>query len=238
MARIVVRFNDTALSEVPLDKPVLTIGRSRKNDIVIDNRAVSRKHARIYREGPRFIVEDLKSLNGTLVNDKKVSEWILSDSDQILIGKHTLVFVDENDRPISDTFETDRPAAEETPALETEKEPELLGKVYDPGSEKGLKEPRGGITIISGGSGQPDIELTKRLTIAGKGDHADIRLKGMFLEKTVFVINRRSSGFTISRSGGRVLTCVNGTPITDQQELKDGDSISAGKTTMQFYTKT
>ena len=174
MAKIVVRVNDAALSEIPLDKPVFTIGRSRKNDIVIDNRAVSRKHARIYREGPRFIIEDLKSLNGTLVNDKKVSEWILSDNDEILIGKHTLVFVDENDRPISDTWETDRPAAEEIPALETKEEPELLGKVYDPAVEKGLKETRGGITIVSGGSGQQEIQLTKHLTIAGKGEDEEV----------------------------------------------------------------
>jgi pSer/pThr/pTyr-binding forkhead associated (FHA) protein len=238
MAKIVVRFNNTAQSDVPLDKPVLTIGRSRKNDIVVDSMAVSRRNARIYREGPRFIVEDLKSLNGTFVNNKKVSQWILSNDDQILIGKHTLVFVDENDQSVSDTTETAGPHVEETLAPENRKEPQLLGKVYEPAAEKGLREVEGGITIISGGSAQQEIELTKGLTVAGKGDRADIKLKGIFLEKTVFVINRRPSGFTISRSGGRTITCVNGVPITDQQELKDGDVISAGKTTMQFYTKT
>ena len=87
MAKIEVRFNDVVLREVPLDKPFITVGRSAKNDIAIDNMAVSRKHARIYQEGPRFIVEDLKSLNGTFVNNKKTSQWILSDNDQILIGK-------------------------------------------------------------------------------------------------------------------------------------------------------
>ena len=238
MAKIEVRFNDVALREVSLDKRFITIGRSRRNDIVIDNMAVSRKHARIYREGPRFIVEDLKSLNGTFVNNKKVSQWILSNNDQIFVGKHTLVFVDEKDQPITDTAGVDGPNVEHTLILETKKQRELLGKTHEPGREKGPEEIQGGMTIISGGSGQEDVELTKRLTVAGKGNHADIKLKGLFLGRTVFLISQRPSGFYISSSGGRAITRVNDLPITDQQKLEDGDLISAGRTKMQFYTKT
>lgn len=237
MARIEMRFNDIAFKEVPLNKPSLTIGRSGKNDIVIDNMAVSRKHARIYREGPRFIVEDLKSLNGTFVNNKKVSQWILSDQDKILIGKYTLVFIDEDLQPTGDAVGTSREMAEQTLVLQTKKQRELLAKVPESGAEKKPREVRGGVAIISGGSGQNDIPLTRRLTVAGKGDHADIKLKGLFLGKTVFLISQRPTGFYISSSGGRTATRVNGVPITDQQELKDGDIISAGRTKMQFYIK-
>lgn len=238
MARIEVKFNDVVLREVSLDKPFITVGRSAKNDIVIDNMAVSRKHARIYQEGPRFIVEDLKSLNGTFVNNKKTSQWILSDNDQILIGKHTLVFIDEGVHPPSETVGADQHNVEQTLVLETKKQRELLAKVPKPSVEEGPKDIQGGVTILSGGSAEQEIKLTKRLTVGGKGEHADIRLKGLFLGKTVFLISKRSSGFYISSSGGRTIVHINGVPITDQQELKDGDIISVGRTKMQFYMKT
>ncbi len=237
MARIEVRFNNVALKEVPLDKPSITIGRSGKNDIVLDNMAVSRKHARIYREGPRFIVEDLKSLNGTFVNSKKVSQWILSDNDQVLIGKHTLLFIEEDVQSTGKAIRTGQDIAEQTLVLETKKQRELLAEVPKASVERKSGEIRGGVTIISGGSGQEDIELTRRLTVAGKGDHADIKLKGLFLGRTVFLISQRPSGFYISGSSGRTTTRVNGIPIQDQQELKDGDVITAGRTKMQFYLK-
>ncbi len=237
MARIELRFNDATVKEFPLDKPSITVGRSGKNDIVIDNMAVSRKHARIYREGPRFIVEDLKSLNGTFVNTKKVSQWILSDNDEILIGKHTLLFIDEGAQPASEAIRADQDMAEQTLVLETKRQRELLAEAPGPLAEKEAEEIRGGVIIISGGPEGQDIELKRRLTVAGKGNHADLRLKGLFLGKTVFLISRRPSGFYISGSGGKTTTRVNGVPIKDQQELKDADIISAGRTKMQFYIK-
>jgi len=238
MAKIDVRFNGVTLREVPLDKPFITIGRSRKNDIVIDNMAVSRRHARVYREGPRYIVEDLKSLNGTFVNNKRVSQWILSDKDQILIGKHTLMFIHEKDQPANQSASAHGDTVEQTLVLETKKQRELLAKIHETSPEKGPTEIQAGVAIISGGSGQQNIELTKRLTVAGKGSHAEIKLKGLFLGKTVFFISQRPSGFYISSSGGKPIARVNGVPITDQQRLEDGDIISAGRTTMQFYLKT
>ncbi len=235
MAKIEVRFKEVALMEVPLDKPLITIGRSKKNDVVIDNMAVSRQHARIYREGPRFVVEDLKSLNGTFVNNRKASQWILSDRDRIVIGKHTLVFIDDNTPLPRDRVGTDRPNIEQTLVLETKKQRELLAEVPKGRTEERPKEIQGGITVLSGRAGHQDIKLTKRLTVAGKGEHADIKLRGLFLGKTVFLISKRPSGFYISSSGGRTTIRIRGVPIVDQQELKDGDIISVGRTKMQFY---
>jgi len=238
MARLEVRFNNMTLKEIPLDKPSLTIGRSNKNDLVIDNMAVSREHARIYREGPRHIVQDLKSLNGTFVNNKKVSQWILSNNDQVLIGKHTLLFIEEAEEPAGDMSQPTGDVVEHTLVLETKKQKELLAKIREPGPEEKTEPVRAGVAMISGGSGQEQVELTKRLTVAGKGSHADIRLKGFFLGRTVFLISQKPNGYYISCPGRRTTTRINGLPVTDQQELKDGDIIDAGRTKMQFTMKT
>ena len=56
------------LQEIPIAKSSITIGRVDKNDIKIENLAVSRQHAQILQDGDRYIMEDLNSLNGTFVN--------------------------------------------------------------------------------------------------------------------------------------------------------------------------
>jgi pSer/pThr/pTyr-binding forkhead associated (FHA) protein len=68
------------------------IGRKKGNDIVIDNLAVSGSHARIESVSTTFVLKDLESTNGTIVNDKKITMHSLKHNDTILIGKHKLIF--------------------------------------------------------------------------------------------------------------------------------------------------
>ncbi len=79
----------------PLDKPVTTIGRWEDNDIVVDDRWVSRHHARIRRGEDDYIVEDLSSKNGTFLNGRRITgPAALSDGDQVQVTPLiTLTFV-------------------------------------------------------------------------------------------------------------------------------------------------
>lgn len=79
-----------------LSKPVISIGRWEDNDIVIDDRWISRYHARIRRENDQYVLEDLDSKNGTIVNGKRIVEPIpLSDGDEIqLTPLRQFTFVD------------------------------------------------------------------------------------------------------------------------------------------------
>jgi len=80
----------------PLGEPVTEIGRWEDNDVVIDDRWVSRYHAQVRREGEQYIVQDLGSKNGTFVNGRRIAApAILSDGDQIQVTPLvTLTFVD------------------------------------------------------------------------------------------------------------------------------------------------
>jgi DNA-binding response OmpR family regulator len=70
----------------PLDKPRTTIGRWEDNNIVVDDRWVSRYHARIRRENDHYVIEDLSSKNGTFVNGRRISEpTVLADGDQVQV---------------------------------------------------------------------------------------------------------------------------------------------------------
>jgi PAS domain S-box-containing protein len=55
-----------------MEKETVSIGRTAENDIHIQHISISRRHARITRQGERFFIEDLKSQNGTRVNGQPV----------------------------------------------------------------------------------------------------------------------------------------------------------------------
>jgi pSer/pThr/pTyr-binding forkhead associated (FHA) protein len=90
MLKLELKFKDKILKHIETDKNEITIGRSAHNDIQIDNLAVSMKHARIVKHPGHYTVEDLKSTNGTLLNDKQIQKEKLSPNDIVMIGKHSL----------------------------------------------------------------------------------------------------------------------------------------------------
>ena len=99
MAEIIVKLGGNVVQKYIFDKEVISIGRARDNDIVIENLSVSRNHSRIRLKDDRYILTDLNSANGTYVNGVKVTRTELVNNDVITIGKHKLHFVD---KPVSD----------------------------------------------------------------------------------------------------------------------------------------
>jgi len=71
-----------------LEKDFATMGRSKDNEIHIDDLSVSRKHAVLEREGNQFYITDLNSSNGTYVNSKKITaKTPVRPEDVIIIGR-------------------------------------------------------------------------------------------------------------------------------------------------------
>jgi hypothetical protein len=68
----------------------LLIGRHLCCDIVVDDLTVSRQHARlVFRDG-KWIIRDLCSTNGTLVNEERVGRSELRPGDHVTLGEHRL----------------------------------------------------------------------------------------------------------------------------------------------------
>jgi adenylate cyclase len=74
-----------------LDFP-FKIGRMSDNDIVFEDKSVSRYHAEIYINNGAYIIRDLGSHNGILVNDVRVDSINLNSGDKITIGINSLLF--------------------------------------------------------------------------------------------------------------------------------------------------
>jgi adenylate cyclase len=74
-------------------KQETTIGRSKENDIVLFDHTVSRKHAKITKTGQGYLLSDLGSFNGTLVNETLIQSTLLKHEDIIKIGLNTLTYL-------------------------------------------------------------------------------------------------------------------------------------------------
>lgn len=82
-----------------LDKPLLSIGRGRENDIVLLSDAVSRRHGRLDRRGAEVFVVDLDSTNGTFVNDESRlrAERRLNAGDLVRVGDTVFKYLSGTD---------------------------------------------------------------------------------------------------------------------------------------------
>ncbi|MFC2160595.1 adenylate/guanylate cyclase domain-containing protein [Acidobacteriota bacterium] len=81
-----------------LSKSTVSIGRGKDNDIVLSDQRASRQHAQIKKENNRYIINDLGSVNGILVNDTKTNTATLKHNDQIKIGNSILIFLEKEER--------------------------------------------------------------------------------------------------------------------------------------------
>lgn len=75
-----------------LAKPRVVLGRSREADIRVPDDNVSRRHAEVRLEGDGYWIVDLGSMNGTIVNGKRVDRARLADDDRITLGSTEIVF--------------------------------------------------------------------------------------------------------------------------------------------------
>ena len=185
MPRLVLKFENAALKEVPLGTRPVTIGRAPDNDIQIDNLTVSEHHARISSEDTRVRIDDLDSLNGVSVNGTPVKTAWLSSGDYISIGKH-LIFIDlERDVAL---FEKSRhkaitPKLEETyvmagyPRSDPGQHPASKETSSEPASDR-ARVPN--VIVLKGKTAQKKYMLLSKLTVIGKSSLATIQLRGWF----------------------------------------------------------
>jgi Protein of unknown function (DUF3662)/Inner membrane component of T3SS, cytoplasmic domain len=91
-AELVVVEKGRAARTFPLTRDRVVIGRLGGSDIVLEDPGASRRHAEVRRENGQYVISDLGSTNGTLVNGRAVGERTLEEGDKIGIGRTVLEF--------------------------------------------------------------------------------------------------------------------------------------------------
>ncbi|MBI3872170.1 MAG: FHA domain-containing protein, partial [candidate division Zixibacteria bacterium] len=174
MTEIVIRYEDKVIERVITEKRRISIGRNSDNDIVLDNRGVSRKHAMIEINPQNAVIIDNESLNGTFVNNRRVEEEILQDEDVIAIGKYTLVFHPNcaHDTKLSDL--------DGTMTLNTRKQKE---RVEADKRDRQIVARSGGTAVLIGEANAPveEVRLEGSTVTFGRADFVNVRVGGWFV---------------------------------------------------------
>lgn len=91
---LTVQATDGRVRDVVLEKSSISIGASSENALVLEDKSVSRVHARIIRNDDRWVLVDNRSTNGVFLNGKRIGsdEVPLNDGDEILIGRTKIRF--------------------------------------------------------------------------------------------------------------------------------------------------
>jgi predicted component of type VI protein secretion system len=88
---------------IPLDKPIVLIGRHQECDIQIPSRKISRRHCCLAQVEDHMVVRDLGSTNGVRINGVKVVEGSLQPGDELMIGnfRYQLKWGDESEQTLA-----------------------------------------------------------------------------------------------------------------------------------------
>src|SRR5262245_7036806 len=210
MAKLVLKFDDRVVKEYVIGTNA-TIGRLRDNTVMLDNPAVSGHHARIFHDGERFVLEDLKSKNGTFVNGKVVlTRRTLQDGDVVIVGRHTLVF---DEALLVDDAEPVLEELGDTVYLDTPEHRAHLARLRavswgkrapsEPASEPPAPEPVesikvGVLRVLSGRADRQEYTLEAASSLIGRSPKALVRLRGWFKPDKAAAIVRNDTGYAVT----------------------------------------
>ena len=225
MPEIIVKFEDKVIEKFITEKKRVTIGRTPDNDIVLDNRGVSRRHAQIEFSDNQALIIDNESLNGTFVNSRRVSEEVLKDNDAIAIGKFMLVYHPGTEKTAS-PFEMDG-----TMVLQTKKQREMVAK--DQRNRKLTAQSGSSLLLGEAGADFEQFPIDRNVVTIGKSSLANVKAKGFFLSGIQAKIVNEPEGFWIVNLGKKGRTKINGEEV-ERYLLKNDDIIQIGKTVYRF----
>ena len=258
MPTLTLKLKDKLLGDYQLqDRFSLTIGRGNKNDVAIQDPAISGHHAKIDPVGDQFVLIDLQSKNGTFINENLVISHWLKHGDVISIGKHQLVF---NQYGTQQIFDDDLEELDKTVIMDSSHHRNMMTKsnptksinvvrFWDQGHDqeadrdrrpKAAKpytaidddQPAGVITYLAGGFGK--VKLKRKISTIGKHPSSDVVVKGFLVGQTSATIIQRPEGFCLTHISGLARPKVNGNLVKEPVIIDDLSIIEIGSAKLQF----
>lgn len=227
MPEIIVRFEEKVIERVVAEKPHISIGRTTDNDIVLDNRGVSRRHAMIeVNPSGQAVIIDNESLNGTFVNQRKINEEVLKDHDVISIGKYHLEFLAAAQERKA------KGALDGTMILETKRHKELME--VDRRDRETSKAAGGSAVLVTEHNGKaPDYALDHDVVTLGRSNFVNIPVKGFWVSDIQAKLVPEGDRWELVNVGRPGKSKVNGEPVS-RSLLRNGDLIQVGRTIFRF----
>jgi hypothetical protein len=246
MSKLTLQYEGIVLKEYAIG-PGVTIGRLPDNAVIIDNPAVSGHHARVIAEGHQVILEDLRSTNGTFVNGRPITRHALQHRDEVLVGKHSLVF-DQNAVEPQPVAGAPLESLGDTVYLDTKQHRALRATLESARADAAksvnarpvtpvVAAPRrvGVLRVVAGRAEHDEYDLGAHTSLIGRSDTALVRLRGWFKPSVAVAIARSGNGYVATPLGGKTL--VNDERLEGRRILQDGDMLNVSGLILQFGWK-
>lgn len=226
MIELIVKRDDREINRYFLPQGSTTLGRAEDNAIILDDSAVSRRHARIKVDGSRVSIEDLGSGNGTFFAEARLEgAQELGNGDVVVIEPFQLLLRVDREGVGKDST---RPVPASRPAPSTRLDsPPSRAKREAGGSAAG--GPR--LEVVRG-QGGPYLLTGENATI-GRSEEATITLKDPSSSRKHASIERTGRGWMLNDLGSANGTYLNGATVKESA-LQDGDIILIGNTELRF----
>jgi pSer/pThr/pTyr-binding forkhead associated (FHA) protein/outer membrane protein assembly factor BamB len=218
-AKITVKKGEETILEHEIGTLPVKIGRKADNDIVLEERNVSRYHAQIIMKEEQYFLEDLKSTGGTVLNGEPVVEKDIHTGDIIEIGNYQLHFdsgIPEDERTV---FEEEATVMEE-------------GTQLDEDRTKFYEEPEAKLIVVKSEGLEGEIVLEEE-TIIGRDEDADITVDDKRLSRKHCKIALLEDHYVITDLESSNGTFVNGVKISEKV-LESGEQIQVGSNVFRF----
>lgn len=210
-------------TEQVLDAQSITLGRDKSCEVVLQEQAVSRKHARITRDGDLFFIEDLGSSYGTQVNGKKLGKGekrLLRNGDTIAIAQFDVTF-----ERVAELL----PSSEKTSFIARQAVKDVM---------KGLNAEKPFLRVMNGKMEGQRLEINEgQAVIIGRDPTCDLVLSDDLASRQHAKVRRDFSGTHIEDLGSRNGIKVNKKRVKSRP-LKDRDEVEVGGTRFLFLDPT
>ena len=199
---------------IDIDRWETSIGKSKSNDIVLQNTGVSRYHAVIAKKRNEWVITDTFSKTGIYVNDKKVDERMaIEDGDTIAIGTVLFKFL----------------CAE---ALSQASKAQIRTEAKQIGGQNNVA-----YAVLVDVKTHKPIYLKKKDVLIGRGNSADIQIGVDTVSQEHARIHMTSRGWALTDLNSHNGTKLNGRFINQPQLIFDEDMITFGERVFIFYER-
>lgn len=249
MSRLTIFRDDAFLEEHVLMRAVVALGRHPENDIVLDDRTLSRFHARLERRGDRYVVVDLGAQNGVYLNGNRITgEHELVPGDRIGLGRYVAIFDQANASPsrrrgdrkasgaervspsgdaartlVGDDDEAD--AAARALSRDIADEDDLLDRPTSPVEAARRLEPTL-VLLYNGLEVSRHLLLPEKPVIVGRSKTCDVVIGLLGLSRRHARITWENGVVTVSDLGSQNGTWVNNARIEGAHPLQHGDLLN------------
>ncbi len=257
MLEVSVLHEDVPIKTYEFNSDTITVGRLPENSIPIASISVSRRHLKIDKSGPRsYTLNDLKSLNGTFINDQKVATAEITGGETVIIGKYALHFeITDSDESISQTKIFNEPnsmaeasvppqgnvqatpppppPSQQQPAQDHTHSIARSSSVGDISSEEQVFNVKNEEPVLIDTNKHVIYKIDKDVLSIGNSETDDIFVEGFMISDGHVIIEKALEGTMISANKMMGKFKINGKKET-KHILSHKDRIEIGNTTFRY----